>query len=152
MALEPLTADLVRFEVSEPAARIAFRHAIYDGDIALFHDSRLERGSKTLVHLGIAGEEQASARIPVKPVDDGERRAIRQIMDCADRVNQYIDNSKPWVLAKDETRLDEVQAICTMGLNLFRVVMTYLKPVLPVMAEQAETFLNCPPLTFAAID
>jgi len=79
-------------------------------------------------------------------------RAIRQIMDCADRVNQYIDSSKPWVLAKDPARLDEVQAICTMGLNLFRILMTYLKPVLPVMAEQAETFLNCPPLTFASID
>ncbi|MGQ3891747.1 methionine--tRNA ligase [Legionella sp. CNM-4043-24] len=79
-------------------------------------------------------------------------RAIRQIMDCADRVNQYIDTSKPWVLAKEPERLDEVQAICTMGLNLFRLLMTYLKPVLPAMAEQAETFLNCAPLTFQNID
>lgn len=79
-------------------------------------------------------------------------RAIRQIMDCADRVNQYIDANKPWVLAKDETRLSEVQAICTMGLNLFRVLITYLKPVLPMMAEAAEQFLNCPPLVWDSID
>jgi methionyl-tRNA synthetase len=79
-------------------------------------------------------------------------RAIRQIMDCADRVNQYIDTNKPWVLAKDETRLPEVQAICTQGLNLFRLLMTYLKPVLPVMAKEAEAFLNCPPLVWESLD
>ncbi|MBA2657386.1 MAG: methionine--tRNA ligase [Tatlockia sp.] len=79
-------------------------------------------------------------------------RAIRQIMDCADRVNQYIDSNKPWVLAKDESRLAEVQAICTMGLNLFRILITYLKPVVPVMADEVEQFLNCPPLNWQSID
>lgn len=79
-------------------------------------------------------------------------RAIRQIMDCADRVNQYIDAAKPWVLAKDESRLPEVQSICTMGINLFRILMTYLKPVLPFMAEASEQFLNCAPLTWASLD
>ncbi|KTD00584.1 methionine--tRNA ligase [Fluoribacter gormanii] len=79
-------------------------------------------------------------------------RAIRQIMDCADKVNQYIDTHKPWVLAKEEERLPEVQAICTMGINLFRILITYLKPVLPLMAEAAEEFLNCAPLTWEAID
>lgn len=75
-------------------------------------------------------------------------RAIRQIMECADRVNQYIDTNKPWVLAKDAERLPEVQGICTMGLNLFRLLMTYLKPVLPKMSEAVEQFLNCEPLTW----
>lgn len=79
-------------------------------------------------------------------------RAIRQIMECADRVNQYIDHHKPWILAKDEQRLPEVQAICTMGLNLFRLLITYLKPVLPQMAKKAEHFLNCLPLTWNTID
>lgn len=79
-------------------------------------------------------------------------RAIRQIMECADKVNQYIDANKPWVLAKDELRLDDVHAICTMGINLFRVLMTYLKPVVPKMSEAAEQFLACEPLTWAAID
>lgn len=79
-------------------------------------------------------------------------RAIRQIMECADRVNQYIDTNKPWVLAKDPERLSDVQGICSMGINLFRVLMTYLKPVLPLMAEKAEQFLNESQLTFASID
>ncbi|MBA3536779.1 MAG: methionine--tRNA ligase [Tatlockia sp.] len=79
-------------------------------------------------------------------------RAIRQIMDCADRVNQYIDDKKPWVLVKDESRLGDVQAISTMGLNLFRILITYLKPVLPMMSEAAEQFLNCPPLVWDSVD
>ena len=79
-------------------------------------------------------------------------RAIRLIMDAADSVNQYIDAAKPWVLAKEPERLSEVQDICTMGLNLFRVLIAYLKPVLPQMAMHVEHFLNCDPLTFANID
>lgn len=79
-------------------------------------------------------------------------RAIRQIMECADRVNQYIDANKPWVLAKDEGRLPEVHATCTMGINLFRILMTYLKPVLPMMAKAAEHFLNCEPLSWDSIN
>ncbi len=79
-------------------------------------------------------------------------RAIRQIMECADRVNQYIDIQKPWLLAKEPARLHEVQTICTMGLNLFRVLITYLKPVLPQMAIAAEQFLSCAPLTWSSID
>lgn len=79
-------------------------------------------------------------------------RAIRLIMECADKVNQYIDANKPWVLAKEEGRLGEVQDICTMGINLFRILITYLKPVLPMMATASEHFLNCDPLTWDAID
>jgi len=79
-------------------------------------------------------------------------RAIRQIMECADKVNQYIDANKPWVLAKEPERLAEVQAICTMGINLFRILITYLKPVLPQMATAAELFLNCQSLTWDAVD
>ncbi|MFI4962270.1 MAG: methionine--tRNA ligase [Legionellales bacterium] len=79
-------------------------------------------------------------------------RAIRLIMDCADKVNQYIDAHKPWVLAKEEGRQSEVHDICSMGINLFRILITYLKPVLPIMAVASEHFLNCPPLTWESID
>lgn len=79
-------------------------------------------------------------------------RAIRLIMDCADKINQYIDTAKPWVLAKEESQLPEVHAICTMGINLFRVLITYLKPVLPMMAQASEQFLQCAPLTWDSID
>ena len=68
--------------------------------------------------------------------------AMRDIMALADLANQYIDEQKPWVLAKDEATADQAQAVYSMGVNLFRVLMTYLKPVLPVMAEKAEAFLD----------
>ncbi len=68
--------------------------------------------------------------------------AMREIMALADVANQYIDAAKPWVLIKDEASAQEVQDICTQGLNLFRIIMTYLKPVLPVTTAGAEAFLN----------
>jgi len=71
-------------------------------------------------------------------------KAIRLIMGLADRANQYIDQEKPWQLAKDPGREAEVQTICTMGLNLFRMLVIYLKPVLPRMAEKAAAFLGDP--------
>ena len=74
--------------------------------------------------------------------------AMRAIMHLADRANQYIDDKKPWVLAKEEGKEQEVQDVCTVGLNLFRVLIAYLKPVLPVTAENAEAFLNIKPLTW----
>jgi methionyl-tRNA synthetase len=69
-------------------------------------------------------------------------RAIRDIMALADKANQYIDAKAPWVLVKDESKQQEAHDVCSMGLNLFRVLMHYLKPVLPVMASETETFLN----------
>ena len=69
-------------------------------------------------------------------------RASREIMALADVANQYIDEQKPWVLARQKGAEQQVQEICSVGLNLFRVLMTYLKPVLPAMAEQAGNFLN----------
>jgi methionyl-tRNA synthetase len=68
-------------------------------------------------------------------------RAVREIMALADLANQYIDERKPWVLAK-EGKTDEVQLVCTQGLNLFRVLMAFLTPVLPAMAEKTNRFLN----------
>jgi methionyl-tRNA synthetase len=70
-------------------------------------------------------------------------RAMREIIALADRANQYIDEKKPWAMAKDEALADQVQAVCSVGVNLFRVLATYLKPVLPSMAEKSEAFLQC---------
>ncbi len=68
--------------------------------------------------------------------------AVREIMALADRANLYIDRQKPWLAAKDPARAAEVQAVCTQGINLFRALMAYLKPVLPGTAERAEAFLG----------
>ena len=70
-------------------------------------------------------------------------KAIREIMALADRANIYIDEKKPWVLAKEPGQEQQVQDVCTQGINMFRVIMTYLKPVLPETAANSEIFLNC---------
>lgn len=79
-------------------------------------------------------------------------QAMRAIMALADQANQYIDENQPWVLIKDENRLDEVQAVCTVGLNAFRQLCIYLKPVLPELVTQAEAFLNIEPLAWQDLE
>ncbi len=70
--------------------------------------------------------------------------AVREVMMLADKANQYIDTQKPWLLAKDPARAQEVQAVCTQGLNLFRSLVGFLKPVMPNLAAGAEAFLQAP--------
>ena len=74
---------------------------------------------------------------------------MRETMALADEANRYIDDCKPWVLAKDPASLPRVQAVCTQGLNLFRLLTVYLKPVLPRVAARAEAFLNSGALNWA---
>ncbi len=69
-------------------------------------------------------------------------QAMREIMKLADKANQYIDEHKPWQLVKEEGKEAQVHDVTSLAINLFRVLMTYLKPVLPEMAKQAEDFLN----------
>ena len=76
-------------------------------------------------------------------------KAMREIMTLADKANQYIDGEKPWILVKQDDTRPQVQDVCTQGLNLFRLLIVYLKPVLPETAEKAEQFLNIPALTWA---
>ncbi|MGB0359970.1 MAG: methionine--tRNA ligase [Endozoicomonas sp.] len=73
-------------------------------------------------------------------------KAMREIMALADKANAWIDDVKPWVIAKEEGKYHDLHDICSTGINLFRLLMIYLKPVLPAMAEKAEVFLNVAPL------
>ncbi|MDH5218835.1 MAG: methionine--tRNA ligase subunit beta, partial [Gammaproteobacteria bacterium] len=79
-------------------------------------------------------------------------RAIREIMALADRANQYVDEKQPWVLAKEEGKEQELQDVASVGVNLFRVLITYLKPVLPAVAQNAEVFLNAGELSWNSVD
>jgi methionyl-tRNA synthetase len=69
-------------------------------------------------------------------------RVVREVMLLADRANHYIDQRKPWLMAKDPARAAEVQGVCTQGLNLFRLLVLYLKPIVPQLAAGAERFLG----------
>ena len=91
---------------------------------------------------------EASDRIAALYENREFSHAVREIMALADLANQYIDTQKPWVLAKEAGKAQQVQDVCGMGLNLFRVLITYLKPVLPKLAEASEAFLNIQPLVW----
>lgn len=69
-------------------------------------------------------------------------KAMRLISSLADKANQFIDEHKPWTMIKDESKRQAVQNVCSDGLNLFRLIVIYLKPVLPELAKKSETFLN----------
>jgi methionyl-tRNA synthetase len=100
-----------------------------------------------LVQSFIAAGEQIAELYDARELN----RAMREIIGLADRANQYIDDKKPWVMAKDDALADQVQDVCSVGINLFRALATYLKPVLPAMAEKSETFLQTS-LDWTALD
>ncbi|KHF25320.1 methionine--tRNA ligase [Solemya velum gill symbiont] len=75
-------------------------------------------------------------------------RAVREIMALADKANQYVDEQKPWIVAKEEGKDEELHQICSMGINLFRLLAIYLKPILPKTVEAAEEFLKVEALTW----
>ena len=78
-------------------------------------------------------------------------RAVREIMALADRANQYIDEQAPWVIAKDPAREADLRAVCSMGINLFRILIGYLRPILPGTAADSEAFMQIEPLTWDKI-
>jgi methionyl-tRNA synthetase len=77
-------------------------------------------------------------------------KAVREIMLLADRVNEYVDQHKPWELAKHEAQRAALHDVCTVCIEAFRVLTIYLKPILPALAAQVEAFLNVGALDFAA--
>ncbi len=79
-------------------------------------------------------------------------KAMREIMAMADKANQYIAEKKPWAMIKLADQKAEVQNVCSDGINLFRILVTYLKPVLPQLAEQTEAFLNVQALSWQSLE
>mgnify|MGYP002737406193 CR=1 FL=1 len=75
-------------------------------------------------------------------------KALREIMALTDLANQYVDVHKPWEIAKQDGRNAELQTVCTVALNAFRLLTLYLKPVLPQLAEKVEAFLTIAPLAW----
>jgi len=76
-------------------------------------------------------------------------KALREVMALADQANEFVDREKPWDLAKDASRREQLHQVCSEALNHFRLLTLYLKPVLPRVAAQAEQFLNIAPLVWA---
>ncbi|TPW11128.1 MAG: methionyl-tRNA synthetase, partial [Halothiobacillaceae bacterium] len=77
--------------------------------------------------------------------------ATREIMALADLTNQYIDEHKPWILAKESAQRAKLHEVCSLGINLFRLLITYLQPIIPITAGKALTFLNVEPLPWSEL-
>lgn len=129
---QKVNADLVGKVVNIASRCASFIAKKFDGQL-----------SANLVEPELYAEFIAQGETIATAFEEREfARAIREIMALADKANQYIDAKAPWVLAKDESKQQETHDVCSMGINLFRVLLHYLKPVLPAMAAEVEAFLQ----------
>lgn len=130
--VQRVNTDIVNKLVNLASRNASFIAKRFNGKLA----DKLE--DKALFEEFTARAEQISAYYETREFN----KAIREIMALADKANKYIDDKAPWVIAKEEGKEAELQAVCSMGIELFRILMTYLKPVLPKLAERSEAFLQ----------
>ncbi len=99
-------------------------------------------------------KEIASASEKIAELYEGREyaKALRTVMELADKVNGFVDENKPWEIAKDPEREAELQRVCSITLEAFRMLSLYLKPVIPQVAAGVEEFLSLPSLTWADIN
>ncbi len=138
--MQKVNSDLVGKVVNIASRSAGFLVKKYDG---MLSDVCVE--SELLEDITKTGDEIAAA------YENREfSRAMRLIMQCADKANEYIDGKKPWSLAKQEGTEQEVQDVCSVAINIFRQLMVYLAPVLPELTANAKEFLNIDDLSFAS--
>jgi methionyl-tRNA synthetase len=130
--VQRVNADVVNKLVNLASRNAGFIAKRFDGKLA-------DSCSESALYSEFAS---ASASIAEAYESREFSRAIREIMALADKANRYVDEKAPWVLAKQEGADAELQDVCSVGINLFRVLMAYLKPVMPLLAERAEAFLG----------
>ncbi len=137
-----VNSDLVGKVVNIASRCAGFINGRFAGQLAAeLHDEALWTGFV-----------EAKTQIAEHYEQSATSRGVRLITELADLANQYIARHEPWKLAREEDRQDEVQAICSQGINLFRVLAIYLQPILPAMTESARQFLRVGPFTWADID
>ena len=131
--VQRVNADLVGKVVNIASRCAGFLHRHFDGTLAPGDAAAALRADCVAAGTEIAACYEAREY----------GKAMRLIMALADRANQYIDSEKPWLLAKDPAQLPRVQAVCSAGIDLFRILSIYLAPVLPRLAERTAAFLRC---------
>ena len=136
--VQRVNADLVGKVVNIAARSANFISKHFDGVLAArLHDEQLWR---------VASAARTELAELYERGDVG--RAVREITALADRANRYIAEHEPWKHVNDPARSGEVHGVCSLGVNLFRVLAIYLKPILPAMVERAEAFLQVPALAW----
>jgi methionyl-tRNA synthetase len=137
-----VNSDLVGKFVNLASRCAGFIDKRFDGELS---DALPEPAMYARFVAAIAGIRDAYER-------NDPASVLRLTMTLADEANRYIDENKPWVLAKQEGADTQLQAVCTQGLNLFRVLVAALKPVLPRLAQHAEAFLGSPVIAWSDLD
>jgi len=128
-----VNSDLVGKLVNLASRTAGFISKRFDGKLAKVADTSLEQtflGKQTLIEELYENREFG--------------KAMREIMALADLANAYVADAAPWQLIKDEAKQEEAHQVCSNALNLFRILVTYLKPVLPKLADDVEAFLQFP--------
>lgn len=130
--VQRVNSDIVNKLVNLASRTAGFLHKRFDGKMApqLDNPALYQEFIAALPQIGDAWHNREY------------HRAIREIMQLADMANRYVDDTAPWVVAKQTGQEARLQSVCSMAINLFRVLITCLKPVLPVLSERAEAFLN----------
>ena len=136
-----VNSDLVGKLVNIASRCAGFINKQFDGQLA-------STATSPLVHEFLAERDQIAEFYEAG--DYG--KAMREIMTMADKANQFIAEKQPWAMIKVADQKHEVRSVCSDGINLFRILATYLKPVLPLLAERTESFLNIEPLNWESLN
>jgi methionyl-tRNA synthetase len=145
-----VNSDLIGKYVNIASRCAGFIAKKFDGKLADSLSANAQEWIKRALVTPEGVERQANIAANFEAREFG--KALREIMEIADITNQYVDENKPWILAKDETKLAELHDVCTTALILFRQLTLLLSPVLPGVAANVAKFLNDEQLVWADTD
>ncbi|HXJ08303.1 MAG TPA: methionine--tRNA ligase [Burkholderiales bacterium] len=149
--LARVNSDLVGKFVNIASRCAVFIHRKFAGELEL-PPKAFDFGAKLfgVSRDHVLGDFQAKADEIASLYEQREfGKALREVMHLADLANQFVDDKKPWELSKQPGSEQTLKHVCSIALNQFRLLTIYLKPVLPHLSEQAERFLNVPPLKWS---
>jgi methionyl-tRNA synthetase len=135
--LARVNSDLVGKYVNIASRCALFLSRKFGGEVAVSSSALLKRFQDKAGEIASLYEEREFGK------------ALREVMALADLANQFVDERKPWELSKRAEAHLELHEVCSLAINLFRLLTVYLKPVLPQLAVDAERFLNVPPLKWS---
>ena len=143
--VQKVNGDLVGKLVNIPSRTAGFVNALFGGK--LDDDDTSGEGYDKVIAPLLALAKPVAA-------DFESRRyhsAVRSVMRAADSINEYIDANAPWKIKADESKRQELHRICSAALRGFHLLMTYMQPVTPGLADAAAGFLRCPPLVWEGL-